>query len=118
GAGAPAQFIFNRSAIAGEGQGGNILAFVISASSGDRQQEEQQTLAQAHALGIPAQPLHTICERRATFACTPALQRPPMHIARGLLACGDYIAGPYPATLEGAVMSGEAAAAALQSAAS
>lgn len=118
GAGAPAQFIFNRSAIAGEGQGGNILAFVISASSGDRQQEEQQTLAQAHALGIPAQPLHTICERRATFACTPALQRPPMHIARGLLACGDYVDGPYPATLEGAVMSGEAAAAALQSAAS
>lgn len=118
GAGAPAQFIFNRSAISGEGQGGNILAFVISASSGDRQQEEQQTLAQAHALDIAVQPLHTICERRATFACTPALQRPPMRVARGLLACGDYVDGPYPATLEGAVMSGEAAAAALQSAAS
>jgi len=28
----------------------------------------------------------------------------------GLLACGDYIEGPYPATLEGAVRSGVAAA--------
>jgi predicted NAD/FAD-dependent oxidoreductase len=31
-------------------------------------------------------------------------------IAPGLLACGDYIDGPYPATLEGAVRSGLAAA--------
>ena len=30
-------------------------------------------------------------------------------IAPGLLACGDYVAGPYPATLEGAVRSGIAA---------
>jgi predicted NAD/FAD-dependent oxidoreductase len=29
-----------------------------------------------------------------------------MAVAPGLLACGDYIAGPYPATLEGAVRSG------------
>ena len=86
---------------------------VISASSGERQQEETQALAQAHALGIAAQPLHTHCERRATFACTPALQRPPMRIAPGLLACGDYVDGAYPATLEGAVISGEAAARAL-----
>ena len=33
----------------------------------------------------------------------------------GLWAAGDYVAGPYPATLEGAVMAGEAAmASALQ----
>ena len=30
-------------------------------------------------------------------------------IAPALLACGDYIEGPYPATLEGAVRSGVAA---------
>jgi predicted NAD/FAD-dependent oxidoreductase len=30
-----------------------------------------------------------------------------------LLACADYVAGPYPATLEGAVRSGQAAADAL-----
>nr|MBP7665902.1 FAD-dependent oxidoreductase [Burkholderiaceae bacterium] len=49
-------------------------------------------------------------ERRATFACTPALVRPPMQIAPGLLAAGDHVQGPYPATLEGAVRSGIAAA--------
>jgi predicted NAD/FAD-dependent oxidoreductase len=45
-------------------------------------------------------------EKRATFACTPGLLRPAAQIALGLLACGDYVAGPYPATLEGAVRSG------------
>ncbi len=119
---APAQFVFNRAAIAGKtdgrADGTCVLAFVISASSGERAWEERQTLAQAQAqLGLHAQPLHTHCERRATFACTPALLRPPQRIAPALLACGDYVAGPYPATLEGAVMNGNAAAtAALQSA--
>ena len=56
--------------------------------------------------------LQTVVEKRATFACTPDLQRPASAIAPGLWACGDYIAGPYPATLEGAVRSGVAAAAA------
>ncbi|MDP3604157.1 MAG: FAD-dependent oxidoreductase, partial [Polaromonas sp.] len=31
-------------------------------------------------------------------------------LAPGLLACGDYVDGPYPATLEGAVRSGLQAA--------
>ena len=53
-------------------------------------------------------------EKRATFACTPGLQRPPPAIAPGLWACGDYVEGPYPATLEGAVRSGLAAAAAVR----
>jgi predicted NAD/FAD-dependent oxidoreductase len=50
--------------------------------------------------------LQTVVEKRATFACTPGLQRPGQRIAPGLLACGDYLDGPYPATLEGAVRSG------------
>jgi predicted NAD/FAD-dependent oxidoreductase len=50
-----------------------------------------------------------VVEKRATFACTPGLLRPPMVVAPGLLACGDYVEGPYPATLEGAVRSGWAA---------
>ena len=33
-----------------------------------------------------------------------------MAVAPGLFACGDYLDGPYPATLEGAVRSGIAAA--------
>ena len=49
-------------------------------------------------------------EKRATFACTPALDRPDGHPLPGLWVAGDYVAGPYPATLEGAVRAGEAAA--------
>ena len=52
-------------------------------------------------------------ERRATFKCTPGLVRSSAEVAPGLVAAGDYIDGPYPATLEGAVRNGEAAAAAL-----
>lgn len=50
-----------------------------------------------------------ITEKRATFRCTPGLRRPPQPIAPGLWAAGDYVDGPYPATLEGAVRSGERA---------
>ena len=75
---------------------------------------QAQVLAQAQAqLGLRLQAIQTIVEKRATFACTPALLRPAQFIAPGLLACGDYVAGPYPATLEGAVRSGVAAVAAL-----
>ncbi|MEK8050748.1 hydroxysqualene dehydroxylase HpnE [Ideonella sp. DXS22W] len=45
-------------------------------------------------------------ERRATFACTPNLQRPSATIAPGLMAAADHVQGPYPATLEGAVRAG------------
>ena len=55
-------------------------------------------------------PLRTVIEKRATFACPPGVRRPSGVVAPGLLACGDYVAGPYPATLEGAVRSGSAAA--------
>ena len=76
---------------------------------------EQAVLHQAQTqLGLTVRPLRTVTEKRATFACTPGLQRPASAIAPGLLACGDYIAGPYPATLEGAVRSGLQAAEALR----
>ncbi|MEO7384616.1 MAG: hypothetical protein ABIU18_06755, partial [Novosphingobium sp.] len=105
----PAQFAFDRAQLGGpEG----LLAFVISASQGDSALLTRQVLAQAaRQLGLHGlQPVQTIVEKRATFACTPGLQRPTSHIAPGLLACGDYLAGPYPATLEGAVRSGLEAA--------
>lgn len=51
-------------------------------------------------------------DRRATFRCVAGLVRPPAQVARGLVAAGDYIDGPYPATLEAAVRAGEVAAAA------
>ena len=48
-----------------------------------------------------------IVEKRATFACTPNLDRPGNDTGLpGLFLAGDYTAGPYPATLEGAVRSG------------
>lgn len=105
----PAQFVFDRGALTGHS---GVLAFVVSASTGDAATLEQQVIAQGQAqLGLAdLQPIKTIVEKRATFACTPGLQRPAMRIAPGLLACGDYVDGPYPATLEGAVRSGLAAA--------
>ncbi|PJI98308.1 squalene-associated FAD-dependent desaturase [Acidovorax sp. 69] len=106
----PAQFVFDRGPL--DGQHG-LLAFVVSASDGDRALIEQQVLQQAAVqLGLPAlQPVQTVVEKRATFACTPGLQRPGMQVLPGLTACGDYVQGPYPATLEGAVLSGTAVAA-------
>lgn len=99
----PAQFAFDRGQLSGE-QG--LIAMVVSAASGDRQSLQTRALAQAQAqLGLRLSPVQTICERRATFACTPACQRPTDAIAPGLWACGDYVQGPYPATLEGAVRS-------------
>ena len=101
---APAQFVFDRGQLGGpEG----LLAFVVSASVGDKALISAQVLAQGQAqLGLQLELVQTIVEKRATFACTPGLLRPAAQIAPGLLACGDYVAGPYPATLEGAVRSG------------
>ncbi|MDB5966214.1 MAG: UDP-galactopyranose mutase [Polaromonas sp.] len=115
----PAQFVFDRGQLGGPT---GLLAFVISASHGDAAELGGQVVRQAKSqLGLAdLQVLQTIVEKRATFACTPALQRPGMRVtdAKGpaLLACGDYVAGPYPATLEGAVRSGLDAAHALSAA--
>lgn len=120
---APAQFVFDRGQLGGPC---GLLALVVSGAQPwiDRGLEATTRAAAAQtraALGEhlrgPLTPIHAIVEKRATFRCTPALQRPCMQLAPGLLAAGDYIAGPYPATLEGAVRSGMQAAAALDEAA-
>ncbi len=98
---APAQFVFDRGQLGGPP---GLLAFVVSASNGERETLQAQVLEQAQQqLGLTLQAVQTIIEKRATFACTPALERPGLQVAPGLLACGDYVAGPYPASLEGAV---------------
>ena len=109
---APAQFAFDKGRLCGL-QG--VLAMVVSANESSREALEELVLAQAaEQLGQARLELvQTVIEKRATFACTPALARPPAAIAPGLQACGDYTEGPYPATLEGAVLSGLAAAKAL-----
>ena len=106
----PAQFVFDRGQLGGAP---GLLAFVVSASQHSSADITQQVIAQAaDQLGLHnMQVLRTVAEKRATFACTPGLQRPTAQLARGLLACGDYVDGPYPATLEGAVRSGLQAAA-------
>jgi uncharacterized protein with NAD-binding domain and iron-sulfur cluster len=111
---APAQFAFDRGRLGGPA---DLLALVASACDGERATIERQVLQQARdQLGLrELQPIRTVVEKRATFACTPGLQRPGSAIAPGLWAAGDYIDGPYPATLEGAVRSGLQAAEALQS---
>ena len=111
----PAQFVFDRGQLGGEP---GLLAFVISGAASWVERgstaTETATLAQAAEalaphLGAPLELARTIVEKRATFACTPGLERPAEVIAPGLFAAGDYIEGPYPATLEGAVRSGVAA---------
>ncbi|HYW58082.1 MAG TPA: hydroxysqualene dehydroxylase HpnE [Polaromonas sp.] len=107
--GAPAQFVFDRGQLGGLA---GLLAFVVSASNGHSAVLTTQVLAQADKqLGLAGlQPVQTIVEKRATFACLPGMQRPGARVLPGLLACGDYVDGPYPATLEGAVRSGLQAA--------
>lgn len=106
---APAQFVFDRRQLGGPD---GLLAFVVSASQGDSAALAQRVLLQARQqLGLAAaQAVQTIVEKRATFACLPGLVRPAAQVLPGLLACGDYVNGPYPATLEGAVRSGLQAA--------
>ncbi len=106
---APAQFVFDRGQLGGPD---GLLAFVVSASLGDSAALTQRVLTQARRqLGLTqAVAVQTIVEKRATFACLPGLLRPAAEVLPGLLACGDYVDGPYPATLEGAVRSGLQAA--------
>ncbi len=110
---APAQFAFDRGQLrADDARLQGVLAFVVSASEGERDQLQDRVMAQAaEQLGLRnLQPIQTVVEKRATFACKPGLLRPAMAVAPGLWAAGDYVDGPYPATLEGAVRSGLAAA--------
>lgn len=117
---APAQFAFDHGAL---GATPGLFAFVVSGARRWTDAGLDATAAavlqqamQAFAPGTwPTQPtvVRTLAEKRATFRCVPALDRPPAAIAPGLVAAGDYVHGPYPATLEGAVRAGEAAVAAL-----
>jgi hydroxysqualene dehydroxylase len=105
------QWLFDKGQIAGQH---GLLAAVISAE-GIHQELPQDELAKKviaelrEEFGIAEQPawFKVIAEKRATFCCSPNLQRPLQltPLPRILLA-GDYTAGDYPATLEGAVISG------------
>lgn len=112
------QFVFDRGQL-DPAQAG-LLSVVISAQR-EAAALDQDELARlvAHqlaralgnaALAAPAWQ-RVITEKRATFACVPALVRPPVRSGLpGLALAGDYTEGEYPATLEGAVHSGLGAA--------
>ena len=112
------QFVFDRGQLDKDQAG--LLAVVISASGGATELGQEalgaavaQQLARAFGrpdLGSPSWS-KVITDKRATFACTPGLLRPGNETGLpGLWLAGDYTASDYPATLEGAVRSGSAAA--------
>ena len=116
------QFVFDRVQLDPSQDG--LLAVVVSAA-GDAANLPREQLASAIAsqlaqdFGRPelASPTWTqlITEKRATFACAPGLVRPGnITPLPGLVLAGDYTASDYPATLETAVRSGQAAATAIR----
>ena len=116
------QFVFDRAQLDPVQDG--LLAVVVSAA-GDAANLPREQLAAAIAsqlaqdFGRPelAAPAWTqlITEKRATFSCTTGLVRPSNTTPLpGLVLAGDYTAGDYPATLETAVRSGQAAATAIR----
>jgi squalene-associated FAD-dependent desaturase len=110
-----AQWLFDRGTLCGQY---GLIAAVISARGRHLDlptAELERGIHQEIARLVPDLPaplaVQTITEKRATFACVPNLQRPPARTELpGLWLAGDYVAGDYPATIEGAVRSGVAAA--------
>lgn len=108
------QYVFDRGQLA-QGQQG-LLAVVISVSSTVDEMDKESLAADiaaqlAKSFSRPelAKPLWSriITERRATFACTPNLERPALMTGKdGLFLTGDYMRSDYPATLESAISSG------------
>ena len=112
----PGQWVFDRGQLGGEP---GLMAFVLSAQGAWQNSVRADLLAALHgelesALDrrLPPPTWHTLIrEARATFACRPGLPRPSAASAiPGVWLAGDYCCARYPATLEGAVHSGVAAA--------
>ena len=110
-----AQWLFDRGQICGTP---GVFAAVISARGRHLELSNEEIAARIHAEiadivpNLPP-PLWTqvITEKRATFSCTPQLNRPPaVTPLPGLLLAGDYVASDYPGTLESALRSGIIAA--------
>jgi len=118
---APGQWVFDRSAAlrtAAPGGARSLLSVVISAGGPHDAADHAALAAEIEAplrrLAGHQPPVvwsRVIAERRATYACTPALSRPVAgRIADGLYLAGDYTDPLLPATLEAATRSGVAAA--------
>lgn len=111
----PGEWVFDRQRLCGQR---GWLGVVISAS--DRwigtphamlTRQVQDQLAAQLAMPSTATQTRVIVEKRATFLCTPGVDRPTQRTALpGFHLAGDYTASDYPATLEAAVRSGLACA--------
>lgn len=104
------QWVFDRGQLCGQP---GLLAIVISAHAPFEQtQQAQADSVHQELLGLMPdlkQPLwhKVITEKRATFSCETSLNRPDNKTSyKDLYIAGDYTAGDYPATIEGAVRSG------------
>ncbi|PPC92634.1 MAG: desaturase [Methylotenera sp.] len=106
------QWVFDKGQLSGEK---GLLAVIISAS-GKHQRMPQEELALRIAQELQqvfpqlTKPLwhKVIAEKRATFTCTTSQPRPTNKTAQpGLYLAGDYTYADYPATIEGAVRSGQ-----------
>lgn len=114
-----AQFVFDRGQLLASHPG--LLAAVISSSQAAIHDGHEALgaaigaqLADAFSMPELATPhwVKVITEKRACFSCTPGLVRPANETGmHALVLAGDYTAGDYPATLEGAARSGVYAAA-------
>ena len=85
-------------------------AFVISAAPQlENEKFEDIIIRQAqHQLGlVNIEVLQCVCDKQATFKAKCGLKRPPQFVGQNIWAAGDYVMGPYPSTLEGAVRSGQ-----------
>ena len=124
---APGQWIFDRADVLARAATSatrapmqSLVSVVISArgphSALDHRALVAATDAQLRRLAPALPPLawsQVIEEKRATYACVPALARPACgRLTERVYVAGDYTYDAFPATLEAAVRSGRAAAAA------
>lgn len=110
------QWVFDRGTLCATP---GVISFVLSAQGAWYQRDNAALVAILHgelegtlAKQLPRPLWHwVIRERRATFSCRPNLPRPAARTPlQDLWLAGDYTCTDYPATLEGAVRSGIAAA--------
>ncbi len=116
-AGEPGQFVFDRGQT--HGQSGLLAVIVSAASSLLGQPHDTWITAVETQLGrmvsLP-RPLwrKAVIDKQATYACVPNQRRPDVRTGNSrVFIAGDYTAGPYPATLESATLSGVQSAQAL-----
>lgn len=121
GVGTPVQYVFDRSEAAGLTDG-QYLAVSLSGAAGEMEISSEQLRERyveamgelfPRARGAVVRSVHVSREHAATFAARPGTEslRPgPRTSVAGLVMAGAWTDTGWPATLEGAVLSGHAAA--------